>query len=604
MRARFGLLALTVAAGGLTHCSSENPESSRESTGEAEVALTNAPTDVSCLRLTIGAPSRTDVRKFPLTSGQKATFRLQGVPVGNASFAADAFPVSCDKPLTGVNPTWYSEPVAARVSTREAVHVALSMIHNGRASVGVDFDDKNAPDAGPAPALTGGTFSSAQPYVVPVEPGVRSLAILTAGDSPNLKPDGTPYRMVGIPDGLGAFDNGDGTFTVVMNHELGATNGIARAHGAAGAFVSKWIIRKADLAVMSIEDLIKQVVTWNPTTSSYNAPATGIAFARFCSADLPAPSALFDAASGKGFDGRLFFNGEENGDEGRAVVHGMDGTSFETPRLGKFSWENSVANPGTGEKTVVLGTDDAGGGQLYVYVGDKTTTGSPIDKAGLTNGVLYGVRVLGQPLENVTTGIPNGPFDLAPFGNVENMTGAALQTASVAANVTGFQRPEDAAWDPNQPNDLYFVTTAAFSAPSRLWRLRFTDIQNPTLGGRLELLLDGSEGQHMLDNITVDQNGHVYLQEDVGGNDHIGKVWRYDIATDTQVVVAQHNPAFFTTGSPTFLTNDEEASGIIDMSDILGPGWFLQDVQAHYGISGELVQGGQLLALFDPASVP
>ncbi len=29
--------------------------------------------------------------------------------------------------------------------------------------------------------------------------------------------------MVGIPDGLGAFDNHDGTFTVLMNHELGNT---------------------------------------------------------------------------------------------------------------------------------------------------------------------------------------------------------------------------------------------------------------------------------------------------------------------------------------------------------------------------------------------
>jgi len=37
--------------------------------------------------------------------------------------------------------------------------------------------------------------------------------------------------------GLGAFDNGDGTFTVLMNHELGATSGVARAHGGKGAFV-------------------------------------------------------------------------------------------------------------------------------------------------------------------------------------------------------------------------------------------------------------------------------------------------------------------------------------------------------------------------------
>jgi hypothetical protein len=32
----------------------------------------------------------------------------------------------------------------------------------------------------------------------------------------------------------------------------------------------------------------------------------------------------------------------------------------------------------------------------------------------------------------------------------------------------------------------------------------------------------------------------------------------------------------------------------------LGAGWYLVDVQAHYTISGELVQGGQLLALHTP----
>lgn len=49
------------------------------------------------------------------------------------------------------------------------------------------------------------------------------------------------YRLVGIPDGLGAFDNGDGTITLLVNHELGSTKGVVRSHGSKGAFVSKWI---------------------------------------------------------------------------------------------------------------------------------------------------------------------------------------------------------------------------------------------------------------------------------------------------------------------------------------------------------------------------
>src|SRR4029453_5362890 len=58
-----------------------------------------------------------------------------------------------------------------------------------------------------------GPSSSQSPYLLRTRPGVVTVSLLTVGDSVNLKPDGmTPYRMVGIPDALGAYDNGDGTF--------------------------------------------------------------------------------------------------------------------------------------------------------------------------------------------------------------------------------------------------------------------------------------------------------------------------------------------------------------------------------------------------------
>jgi hypothetical protein len=101
----------------------------------------------------------------------------------------------------------------------------------------------------------------------------------------------------------------------------------------------------------------------------------------------------------------------------------------------------------------------------------------------------------------------------------------------------------------------------------------------------------------MMDNLTVSRNGSILIQEDVGNQPHIGKVWRYTIATGGLEMIAQHDPALFTSGAPDFLTQDEESSGIIPMDDILGEGWFLMDVQAHYPIAGELVEGGQLLAL-------
>src|SRR5262245_55740551 len=83
-----------------------------------------------------------------------------------------------------------------------------------------------------------GPSSSQSPYLLRSQPGVVTVSLMSVGDSVNLKPDGvTPYRMVGIPDGLGAYDNGDGTFTLLMNHELTPDVGTTRAHGRIGAFV-------------------------------------------------------------------------------------------------------------------------------------------------------------------------------------------------------------------------------------------------------------------------------------------------------------------------------------------------------------------------------
>src|SRR5678815_1397684 len=78
-------------------------------------------------------------------------------------------------------------------------------------------------------------------YVQPSQPTVSTMSVLSVGDVVS------GYRMAGIPDGLGAFDNGDGTFTLLMNHELPNNTGAVHAHGSVGAFVSKWVIDKDSL---------------------------------------------------------------------------------------------------------------------------------------------------------------------------------------------------------------------------------------------------------------------------------------------------------------------------------------------------------------------
>lgn len=459
------------------------------------------------------------------------------------------------------------------------------------------------------------------PFVKPLLSGYKITSILTVNDSI------AGYPMAGIPDGLGAFDNGNGTFTLLMNQELVNTVGAVRAHGSRGAFVSKWIINKSTLAVTSGSDLMQNVNLWNGSGyTTYNAgnPSSLAAFSRFCSADLAPVSAFYNSASGLGTQERLFLNGEESGTEGRAVAHiasgPNSGTSYELPALGKMAFENSLASPATGDKTVVGSLDDGTGGQVYFYVGTKTNTGTEIEKAGLTNGKVYGIAVTGFLLERVNSTTlnalpaPGTRFSMADLGNVTAINGTTLNTNSVNASVTSFSRPEDGAWDPAHPNDFYFATTDQLDqvndgvgsqiGRSRLWRLRFDDVTNPELGGTIEAVLDGTEGQVMMDNLCIDKFGHITLLEDVGNAAHNGKIWQYDIATDALKMIGKHDVARFgdigiAATSP--YSQDEETSGVIDMQEILGAGMYLLVDQAHsnIGIPSDLVENGQLLAMYN-----
>jgi len=469
---------------------------------------------------------------------------------------------------------------------------------------------------------TTGPSSSATPYLINAEPNVRFTSILTVGDTP----EGGTYRMVGIPDGLGAWDNGDGTFTVVMNHELGATAGVVRAHGAAGAFVSKWVIDASDLSVVSGEDAITTVQLWDDVNKVFYTPTTPYAINRLCSADL-APQTAYqwtDPNTGitYGTATKIFMTGEEAGPESKefgVVLEGAEaGIAYELAYTGLFSWENALSSPTAQLKTINIGLDDSSGGEVYMYVGDKKTTGTEVDKAGLNDGFLYGLRAaslydsVNPTLNDETDALAaSGRFEMVNLGDVSAITGAALETLSDNNGVTSFMRPEDGHWDPNNANIFYFLTTASFTGQSRMYKLTFDDIANPESGGTIEAVLSSSDlpanggvGPRMMDNMTVAANGLIYIQEDVGGQSHTGRIFEYNPATDVVVEVAAHDVARF--GSPTVaptapFNNDEESSGIIDVTDILGDddtAAYLFDVQAHYNIPGELVQGGQFLAMY------
>jgi hypothetical protein len=360
-------------------------------------------------------------------------------------------------------------------------------------------------------------------------------------------------------------------------------------------------------------------------------------FNRFCSADLPDVTAFFDPLTGLGTRNRIYMNGEET-NNGRAFAHVVTGpgagVSWELPWMGKFAFENNVASPFPQRKTIVANLDDSRRefsaestptnpitepSEVYFWVGNKQRVGTDVERAGLVDGFLHGMRVGSRgnfdPNEASITG--GERFDLVRLDDpTDDPTFQSLQEESIAKGITQFRRVEDGHWDPTNPDVFRFVTTDQFGGNTRLWRLTFDDITRPEKGGRIHIEINSPPvvAGEMFDNITVDSTGNVLLQEDPGNQAYLAKVWEYDPSTGNLVQIAQHNPDLFldtdpaTPGVQSVLdidpaapgnngTQDEESSGIIDLSHILGPGFYLADVQAHYALPDPFVEAGQLLVI-------
>jgi hypothetical protein len=145
---------------------------------------------------------------------------------------------------------------------------------------------------------------------------------------------------------------------------------------------------------------------------------------------------------------------------------------------------------------------------------------------------------------------------------------------------------------PDDRNVLYFVTTDRFNTKtspgrSRLWRLTFVDAAKPELGGTVDMMLDGTEGQQMLDNITV----NLRPGPDAGGPGPAGACGEH-VAVLAAGRQAHGDRALrsrpLRPGTPNFLTQDEESSGIIDAALVLGPGWYLFDVECKEWTDGQI----------------
>jgi hypothetical protein len=164
-------------------------------------------------------------------------------------------------------------------------------------------------------ALTGSTLlatpaNALEPkpvYVVTANSAATVNQILASGDSV-----AGSAMWQGIPDGMGAVKNPNGTVSVFVNHELATSDPFVakteRAYGGYGSTISKVTTNSAGTAVTKIEDAIKKVSFYDyqanvhgtdavapdgaPDQDQYGSPNHTININRFCAATLVPTEAL------------------------------------------------------------------------------------------------------------------------------------------------------------------------------------------------------------------------------------------------------------------------------------------------------------------------
>lgn len=474
----------------------------------------------------------------------------------------------------------------------------------------------------------GDPYASAPAYVKPVAPGVRVEPILTVGQRiPHLDEPNPSFRLVGIPDGTGAYVAPEGHLVLLLNHELSQSAGARAGPLPSGARISELHFDHDGGALhpRGGRYAIERVWAGEPP-ALLDSVSTG--FTKFCAAFL--------ADARVGFDRPIFLTGEElvgsktfDGKGGQVVaLCGRD--AYAISWMGRAMWENVVVLPFTGQRTVALlledGPDHGDGlhSQLYLYIGAKQPgAADPLIANGLAGGKVYVFASSDAARNSEATFNTKGSSVRGGWQPVDGrLEDDAFDAAARAAGGFGFVRIEDGTADPSAPGVFYFATTGERPTANplgRVYRLQF-DPEDPEAGATLTLLLDHHDGIIGPDNMDMNRHGDLVIQEDAGfdlreiGMQRDSSVWIYDTRKHRLRRVAEidREPAraHALAADPanesiakTDVPGGWETSGILDMEDVLGRGVWLMTVQAHslrIAPAAETVQGGQLLLMVVP----
>jgi hypothetical protein len=444
----------------------------------------------------------------------------------------------------------------------------------------------------PASALASPGYNTSRPAYVTLTGAGTVVPLINSGETLG------DFTFEGIPDGIGVVPLGSGQVDLYVTHE--------QSHVPFGGFAD---FQDSSVSRVTVDTAERSIVDASVALS----PSLG--FIRFCSAFMAGPD--------QGFADYTFFVNEESNDKlsvPAGAPYGSDpsiaplrqagytstldvatGQVHPISRLGRYNHENAVVVPGGWNKTAILSGDDtftapssqlylftandaqavkADKGQLWAFQVTATDEGPVSDPYNAQNGANDYLDI------TAADGPWKGRFIHVPTDIARGVTSGepqqALEDWSNANNVFQFIRVEDIAYDPDSPRTIYFTDTGATVQPdAATGRMKAGGTSNqgrvfnmvlnasdPRIVDQFDVLTDSSSiGMRRPDNVAVSANS-VMVQEDTSD----AKVWRYDLSLGTWTHVATANQTA------------AETSGIVDVSEWFGAGWWALDVQSHINL--------------------
>ena len=322
-------------------------------------------------------------------------------------------------------------------------------------------------------------------------PALQVSSLITNGEFTNgLNRGDEVYTPAGIFDGLGAYDNKNGTYTVLANSELGNTAGVPYlVDGVAlkGARISKLIIDKDvdndasngyQSAVIAGGTAYSKIIDANGNRVTDAAQING-GFTRFCSGSFEAANRF---GKDRGFANGIYLTGEETPNGLTYALDTTTDTIYALAGLGRGGWETAVQVDTGSRNTVGLLVQDDNTAPIYLWVGQKSTSRSAdfLERNGLAadQGNLYTWVPTANSIGTSagTVGVPDSADLLAlSLGTAASgrwaLVGSGTQVAGwnqatllANANALGalqLNRLEDASINPLNGKQVVFATTGS-----------------------------------------------------------------------------------------------------------------------------------------------